>query len=76
MPTIPPTPTSSDGGPAWPEQYPVDGVETTMGHTLDGVDKAEYTDLRRQGLIKFSDAPAAEQEPTTAPRARQTGGSE
>jgi len=51
--------------PAWPEQYPVETVETTIGMTLKNVDQAEYTDLRRQGLIKF-DAPT-EQAPAEAP---------
>lgn len=53
--------------PAWPERYPVEKVETTIGMTLENVDQAEYTDLRRQGLIKF-DEPASEpteQRPTT-----------
>lgn len=42
----------------WPESFPVDGVKTTIGKTLDGVDRAEYTDLFRQGLIDFGDKPA------------------
>jgi hypothetical protein len=43
----------------WPESYPVKNVKVTMGMTLDEVDEAEYTDLRRQGLIDFGDdAPA------------------
>lgn len=58
MPTPPPISTSADGGPPWPESYPVESVETTMGITIKDVDQAEYTDLRRQGLIKFSDASA------------------
>lgn len=52
----------------WPEQYPVD-VKTTMGMELKGVDQAEYTDLRRQGLIDF-------EKPTTPPAAGSQNGGE
>lgn len=64
MPTIP-APATGDGyQQPWPESYPVKNVKVTMGMTLDEVDEAEYRDLRRQGLIDFSDtsAPAAGQE--------------
>ena len=50
----------------WPDQYPVDTVKTTMGMTLTSVDRAEYTDLRRQGLIDFDEQPA-EQPATPTP---------
>lgn len=56
--------------PAWPERFPVERVTTTLGFDVENVDEAEYTDLRRQGLIKF-DEPVETQQPTTpaAPRA-------
>ena len=50
----------------WPDSYPVESVKVTMGMTLKNVDQAEYTDLRRQGLIDFGDQlqeqPAEKQE--------------